>query len=53
MAPVHVVPALTHAVSSRWYGGAKRFKDVKPTILSEVANYWNWWVPADEVKYPN
>ena len=31
----------------------KRFKGVEPNILSEIANYWNWWVPADEVKYPN
>jgi peptide/nickel transport system substrate-binding protein len=31
----------------------KRFHDVSPNILSEVVNYWNWWVPADEVKYPN
>jgi peptide/nickel transport system substrate-binding protein len=30
-----------------------RFKDVKPNILSEVHHIWNWWVPADEVKYPN
>ena len=28
MPPDHVVPALTHAVNSRWYGGIKRFNDV-------------------------
>ena len=28
MPPGHVVPALTHAVNSRWYGGIKRFSDV-------------------------
>jgi peptide/nickel transport system substrate-binding protein len=31
----------------------QRFKDVDPNILSAVFGYWNWWVPADEVKYPN
>jgi len=31
----------------------KRFHDATPNILTEVANYWEWWVPADEVKYPN
>ncbi len=40
-----------------WYDDTvaihKRFRDASPNILSEVANYWNWWVPADEVKYPN
>ena len=28
ISPEHVVPALSHAVASRWYGGAKRFRRV-------------------------
>ena len=40
-----------------WYDDAvavhSRFQDVTPNILSEVKDLWNWWVPADEVKYPN
>jgi uncharacterized protein (TIGR03083 family) len=34
--PEHAVPALTHAVNSRWYGGSKRFRDV--TMIATDAN---------------
>ena len=31
----------------------KRFREASPDILSAMSDYWKWWVPADEVKYPN
>jgi peptide/nickel transport system substrate-binding protein len=31
----------------------KRFREASPDLLSAMSEYWKWWVPADEVKYPN
>ena len=47
MPPEHVVPALTYAVSSRWYGGAKRFNDV--TLIATDAE-WSMGTGPDEVR---
>jgi uncharacterized protein (TIGR03083 family) len=47
MDPAHVVPALDHAVASRWYGGAKRFRDV--TLVATDAD-WSFGAGAAEVR---
>ena len=47
MVPGHVVPALTHAATSRWYGGAKRFAEVR---LVATDTYWSLGTDGDEVR---
>lgn len=47
MAPEHTVPALDHAVHSRWYGGPKRFAAV--TLIATDAD-WRMGSSADEVR---
>ena len=49
MAPDHVVPALDHAVASRWYGGTKRYRDV--SLVATDAD-WSFGTGADEVRGP-
>ena len=47
MVPDHVVPALTHAATSRWYGGAKRFTGVR---LVATDTDWSLGTDGDEVR---
>ena len=47
MVPDHVVPALTHAATSRWYGGAKRFAGVR---LVATDTDWSLGTDGDEVR---
>ncbi len=47
VSPEHAVPALDHAVASRWYGGSKRFRDV--TLIATDAD-WSTGTGADEAR---
>ena len=47
MVPDHVVPALTHAATSRWYGGTKRFAGVR---LVATDTDWSLGTDDDEVR---
>ncbi len=47
MVPDHVVPALTHAAQSRWYGGTKRFAGV---TLVATDTTWSLGTGDDEVR---
>ena len=47
MAPEHAVPALDHAMHSRWYGGSKRFDDV--TLVATDAD-WSAGTGGDKVR---
>jgi uncharacterized protein (TIGR03083 family) len=44
--PDHALPALDHAIASRWYGGSKRFRDV--TLIATDAD-WSTATGEDEV----
>ena len=46
MDPKRVVPALTHAMDSRWYGGPKRFTGVE---LVATDDPWTWGDGAKQV----
>jgi uncharacterized protein (TIGR03083 family) len=45
--PDHAVPALSHAVASRWYGGAKRFRQV--ALVATDAD-WSAGAGVDEAR---
>ena len=47
MVPDHVVPALIHAATSRWYGGSKRFAGVR---LVATDTDWSLGTDGDEVR---
>jgi uncharacterized protein (TIGR03083 family) len=47
MAPDHVVPALDHAITSRWYGGAKRFAGL--TLIATDTD-WSFGDGPDEAR---
>ncbi len=47
MSPEHVLPALTHAIESRWYGGRKRFDGV--ALIATDAD-WTFGTGSNEAR---